>query len=403
MHKTRALSSLRNIFPPIHHQAPLNKNETQRMLDSIKESFRTQLDREYGWTSHHARSSPLPDLPLTYLPRDNNDAAAHSSARATDRHLHAILDNPLFSTAARKKAPETSDGTANAWELHNEIFSRAVSRGLMTLPRAYGFLLHIEGEVEKSPTLSVRDGLKKSGAGLQVLRWLQSSGMERELSFFDHRGFLNHLVNFLVAEGREDVVWAWIVRLINTSSVHGQPDGECLPLEHLFAALIRVRAFEIALDGSFAAMVRAADMLREKGLPLRLLERAWKQLAFQSTTRASDHTKPPVELFEPFLALGQEMPPQPLDMAHLHLQHPAEPSSRPAVAYLSSNSTWQLAEADGLTRATKRYVRRLQALSMDTLQHLLERDEANDASQLWNFLKAKLDGRGSPFEGFRLA
>ncbi|KAK4125576.1 hypothetical protein N657DRAFT_549436, partial [Parathielavia appendiculata] len=393
MQKTRALSSLKALFPPIHQPLPLDKREAQRLLDGLKASFRAQLDAEYGW------STPRPAIPRSLTPpltvAASSSAAPspasqnHGSLRSTDRHVRAILNNPLFLPTESATA---TTGTISTLDAHKAIFEKAVSRGLMTVPRAHGFLMLIRSEVNKaraqkgSSKLPIADDLRPVGAAKLVMQWLRSSGQENGLAFLANVQFQRLLFQFMAAEGLDDVVFAWLERVVDPA------EPKTLDQAAVFLRdLVGKKAQHHDLEPAYTALFRAKSIVTEKKWPLRVLGRAWRELSVQSTVYSDMHKPPPQQLFDAFVALGgavQFGPWQRVDLAHLKLHHPTEPSSHLARELLSSEETFKsIGNSTSPQQSVTRAVGRFKQLCVDTIRHLIETNQPQEASRLWDMLR----------------
>lgn len=370
MQKTHVLGSLRSIFPPIH-QPLLNKRESERLLNAIKTSFRAQLAKEYGPGSDTLRPA------ITYLPSTNNPpyqaTTKPTPARPTDRHLHAILNNPLFSKVDSARSAERPDTTHDA---HKAVFEKAAGRGLMNLKRAHGFLLLVLSEVKASAAPTVLGGMKSTGAGLLVLQWLRSSGQERDLSFLTHRGFSSLLIKFMIAEGLEDVAWVWIERLMKQEldAAHKALPGMSSQL--VLNDIVVAKCTETELDGAYQAVLKGKAMADENSLDPLPLMLAWQKAAWQTTVESWMHTTPAVPLFEAFVAMGRAVPSSNIMRAHMDLYHPTSPSSSLAVEYLSNRSQW------GRLPLRPRTAQGITSLGIDTVQYLMHADRLQDATNI---------------------
>ncbi|KAL2132615.1 hypothetical protein VTI74DRAFT_3579 [Chaetomium olivicolor] len=391
MQKTKVLSALRGIFPPLHQPLPLDRRESQQLLESLKQSFRTQLDQEYG-------STRLAKPTMTYLPSNAAQPQAkaaeeHGSARATDRHLHAILHNPLFGAVGSKKA---AGGFENPWDAHKLVFEKAVSRGLMNLQRAHGFLALVKSEVGQSATLSLPDGLKSTGAGLLVIEWLRSSGQERDLSFTENSLFTKLLLEFAVAEGLDHVVWEWISRLMQQEGASQLVNVGPGSSSKLLRQLVVAKSRSTELEGAYTLLLDAEAMVAATKRPIGTLRHAWDHLAWATTVNSGHHAKPPVDLFDRFAALGPAIPSSLLNIAHVHLYHPLNPSPDLALRYFSRQKTWELINDKALQDTMPRLARRISALGIDTVQHLIRVNETRQASRVWELLQKHLSWLNRP-------
>src|SRR4051794_5239897 len=134
MFTTKSVQSLKNLFASYHEPLPLSKQQSQKLLDGLKTSFRKQLDREYG-------ESPNSLSPAAAKPVDVDPARLS----ATNRHLKDILSNPLFSY--NKDVTSTFPSSLASPSLVAptrdpiEVFDHAVARGLMTPKAAIGVMV----------------------------------------------------------------------------------------------------------------------------------------------------------------------------------------------------------------------------------------------------------------------
>jgi hypothetical protein len=320
--------------------------------------------------------------------------------------MRAILNNPLFSPL---EAGSVTEAPPNELDKHKAIFERAVSRGLMTLPRATGFLIQAVRVTRGLPTSGLGKGFHEPnpGAGLLVLEWLRSSGQERDLAFLADTRFRNFLVRSLVADGLENVVWAWVNRLLEAAGKSYNP-AEPSVAGLLIADLVVSKSRDRELELPYGAILQAETMVKETKSRPDLLQKAWSRLAFITTMNPSKTKRPmpPVHLFNPFVAMGQVIGSRRLERAHVDLHHPASPSSSLAIKVLSSEHVWK--EADVLRKRghfvdgwlgesgtpifdpTELYFLRLRSLGFDTVRHLRRTDQAQEATRILNLLETKL-------------
>ncbi|KAK4153487.1 hypothetical protein C8A00DRAFT_33778 [Chaetomidium leptoderma] len=375
MQKSKALSSLRAIFPPIHQPLPLDKRESQRLLNDIKTSFRARLDAKYNFPD----ALKLPPTTIAHRPAN--------AARAADGHLRTILTSPLFSTV---DTAEATGGVANTWDAHTAVFERAVSRGLMTPARAQGFLMMVKSEA-KQPAIPLLDLLKSTGAGLLVLRWVQSSGQERDLAFLANKSFRRLLMQFMVADGLDDALWVWVERLMKREDSSGDAISSRPLVAELICDFVTVKCLARELESAYTAMLKAEAIAKENQISPVMLQLAWRSLAWHTTVNACRHVKAPVHLFDPFVTLGQTIPSRRLDLAHVNLHHPVDPTPGLAVEYLSNKTNWKgITGPPTVNSPVERYINRLTLLGLDTVQHLQQANETREASRVWALLERNL-------------
>jgi len=374
----------------------MSKQESQRLLDLLKESFRNTLDYELGLLpGSRSQPGPLKMPALSYLPghtsslrsshNDDGSSRPKGSIHATDQHLHDILTSPFFNPS---QISSTSTGPAtNPWDTHKVLFEKAVSRGLMTLDRAHGFLLVVRGAVKQSSFISLSEGLKTTGAGTLVLRWLRDSGQLRTLSFLQNRRFTVTLVQFLVAEGKDNVVLEWLRRSTEPSvaELQGFEASTGCHTSVLLNALVGSKFGQVELEGAYDVFLKAEDMLKHEGSWNKEVGgKAWITLAQETTMNSWKHSLPPVQLFEPFVAAGDELRPPTTLRAHIDLYHPTKPSSDLAMSLLSDEKNW--IPRVKAPSSVDQFMRRIVWLGIDTVQHLMKVDRMGEATQLLTLL-----------------
>ncbi|KAI1267167.1 hypothetical protein F5Y18DRAFT_330763 [Xylariaceae sp. FL1019] len=385
--RTPSLGSLkRGFLPQIHQPLPMTRRESQHLLDSITTSFRRNLDQEHpiSVTDDPATTTSVP--PTSTLLK----TAPSPKHRPTDRHVRTILDNPLFARAPDAQANSTTTMTKNPFD----VFDLAVSKGMMTSTRAAGFLgtvrAQLSAEARAEPPSQCRDSLRSrmaaSGAGRHVVRWLRSTGAVNDLAFLHDRALINHIVPFLYAEGLSEIVWSWLAQLaagaaeLELAHIAGKPDAKAL--SHLMSTLInesRNASYEnnTNLDDSFAALSKANDMLpREHPIVASSIQHTWSRLSWASTVEASSKRPPPsVSRFEKFLDLGRPMG-LTLDLAHLDLHHPTNPTHSAAMEYLRFNDNI----VDNVSHMKPQTQRRILCLVLDAAEQLKQTGHDNEAS-----------------------
>ncbi|KAI0484961.1 hypothetical protein GGR56DRAFT_616320 [Xylariaceae sp. FL0804] len=403
----------RGFLPSIHQPLPLNKRTSQKLLESITTSFRKNLDKEHPWqladtpTSSHASARP-PDAA-------RKTAASKVDHRPTERHLRAILTNPLFVHDSKPDLPGASTRSPS------DVFDLAVSRGLMTPQRAAGFLATVSSQIRSNKLEDVHPNpvdaspsLSSSGAGLRVLQWLHASGEENSLNFLFYAPLIRNLVPFLYAERLEEVLWVWLARLtariteLEFENTPGKANAQSLGT--LLAAIIKETTVSGAeagrsLDTSYAALFRARELLPpDNHIASRNMKSSWAYLSWMSTVPIVERPKPLPALFDSFLEMGQPYRPKlPMDFAHLELHHPVSPSHSAAVEYIrrkEQNATQVLrtgssnpnpAPVEGLG-LTAKYQKRLVFMAMDAAERLKNVGRVEEASWIERFLARGFDG-----------
>ncbi|OAA65189.1 hypothetical protein SPI_01976 [Niveomyces insectorum RCEF 264] len=439
---TKTVRSLKGMLPQIHQPLPLNEKSTKKLLDTLTASFRKHLDREHGlWDDERASVAsesesvlrpPRPSRPATVassdvrpLPQSNPDRRPSPSAavvsqrlqnhtrqqhnhRPTDRHLRAILANPLFSydQAMGRQAVAAVERDPM------DIFDWAVARGLMTTKRAAGCLLAKRREAVQSSHASAVASMAASGAGRKVLQWLRSSGLERDLSFVADTQLAGLLVQFLAAEeGLDVVVWNWIERLQRGEGPQTirQQGGktatghlhEVSSASFLLDKLVKAKASgATTLDDAYRAMCRGAELF-DKTTPAfeGNVFWPWCALSWMSTFKAWNLATPSPQLYETFVAImaHDDRPSIRLERAHLDLRHPTRPTPAPAVALLADDHL--LRDVQASTSAAEPplgrrpgYPGRIVSMGLDTVRHLAFIGESREAQRILERLRQQFGG-----------
>lgn len=385
--RTPPLGSLKkgfkkSILPQIHQPLPLNKRESQQLLNSITSSFRKNLDKEHPWQAPDST-----DLGARISANHTPQAPRESPAkhRPTDRHLGSILSNPLFAQ------PSITDGqTPSELQQHHDVFESAVSKGLMTVRRAAGYLAMVSKQVQLS-SLEQPTAMASSGAGLRVVQWLRASGTENSLEFLSDRYLMPILVRFMFFEGLEEVAWTWLSRLgaqLHALPKDGQTQQSIACLLHVIHLAQSNKVHGLgpslsSLDPSYSAFLRANQTLgTEDAAATKSLQRYWSSLSWSSTVLASQHQAPSAPLYEMFTDVGRPWKKH-LDIAHLELHHPSSPDHSSAVKYLHDA---RVQDAANTLKRHEKYVERMVSLGTDTVSRLQEVGDQREASWVSEFM-----------------
>ena len=371
----------------IHPPLPLNPRESRQLLNLITASFRRHLDAEHGGfrTNTDVKSAHIQKSHETSKQRRRS--LSESVSQPTDKHLHSILTNPLFSL--------TSDGkTVKVDRDPMEVFDLALAKGMMNLHYARACLNAKKRDIIQSPILSVREGMKESGAGLKVMKWLISSGTANDNEFLKDAPFATVLMEYIVAEGLQEIVWKWIKRAfrsiprywtIRDPILHKATRREIIGPLYL---LVRAETSEsTSLDAAYMCLSRAAGYLKGTTIPQMrdlLVAPGWF-LVHEATKLNSERPPPSPSAFESFFSLVPILSKRPFcQLAHLSLYHPSKPNADPALAFLregqyvdSSSSIRRSIHTDTIH------------LSLDTARFLLEREQYDDAQWVMDFLRDK--------------
>ncbi|KAI1335028.1 hypothetical protein F5Y15DRAFT_259596 [Xylariaceae sp. FL0016] len=394
--RTPSLGSLkRGFLPQIHHPLPLNSRESRQLLDSITASFRKNLDQEHPWRHDDTASVSPSNTQKTLSPSNHKE-------RATDRHLRAILLNPLFSHKDDTKPARPLTGAPSHSPFN--VFDHAVSKGLMTPRRAAGFLAavraQITSEMAQDHSINILEHMARSGAALQVIQWLRASGLENNLNFLADAALVKNLVPFIYAEGLEDVIWNWIAQIsmrlpeLELQAIPGKVDAKSVQflLKTIWEANIATGETEkLSLEPSYAAIAKTSTMLPVKNaITARPLLEWWSYLSWTSTVRHEKLISPSAPLFDAFLQVGEPYRmKRNIDFAHLELHHPSHPTHTAAVEYIRRR--FQKGRDVAITGLAPRAQKRLAFMAIDTADRLKRLGAADEASWLERLLNTMFE------------
>ena len=381
----------------IHPPLPLNPRESKQLLNLLTTSFRQQLDREHGTfrpeadgngnvLANSSCSNPAPGK------RRRHSQSRTERRLPTDRHLHSILTNPLFSYG-----PEKPDLRTQNLRDPMDIFDEACAKGFMKVEYALACLKAKKNMIVQSSVLSVREAMKDSGAGSRVLRWLISSGGADDVTFLRDEAFSEILVDFLVAEELQIAVWAWMDKLfatMPTTNLRQAADPTAKTVAHLLGVLIKAEAAGyVSLDAAFASFIKAKGLLNKLQHPTRpILWKAGLFLSRESTFGSSSHLAPSPTMFNAFLDIVPAFTSRKdLHLSHLLLHHPSQPDVGLALRFLKKVKADLSISADAASHGSSSYKNypdsRLISLGLDTAKLLLEQDQNASARWVMNFLQ----------------
>ncbi|KAG6353777.1 hypothetical protein INS49_005257 [Diaporthe citri] len=398
MFGTKTLSSLKDFFPQIHQPLPLSRRESQLLLKTLTTSFRNNLDREHGYWNENTPVASLKAAKSASAPTPVKTTAHHEPHhRPIDRHVRAILSNPLFSydRAAHNTRPAAPERDPM------DVFDEAVAKGLMNPQRAAGVLKAKRHSITQSSTISVNETVASSGTALRVIQWLRSHGHERDLSFVSCTPLILYLTQFMVEEGLEEIAWVWLGRLMNGEGPDPPLDSPS-PAAYILDSLVRAKAlFGKSLDGGYACMVRARQMFNSKPTFDSDAISAWRALSWWSTVSAWQRSQPSEALFDAFAALGRQLERSKttflVDRAHLDLHHPTHPDAKLSMEYFESSSLQSLLDQEkqedihafqtcSFTRRYNTIVKRVALMGIDTVNHLSRVGREKEADSIGNLL-----------------
>ncbi|RCI15671.1 hypothetical protein L249_3535 [Ophiocordyceps polyrhachis-furcata BCC 54312] len=316
MFSTKVARSVRDIFANYIEPPSLSRKQSEKLLNGLKTSFRSQLDREYGHASANQVGRDAEGRPL-----------------AVSQHLRSILSDPLFSCVRSSPAAQSNVPPSPILKRDPmDVFDYAVSKDMMTFEAATGCLLTkklILDRAEVDPA--------SSDTASRVMRWLRRSGYEKDLCFlylYKRIHFVRSLMPFLIYERQESVAWNWISRLINGDGMSLSPSSRCFCASQVLTELVSTKSQPQhgGLDAAIRTMLEAEQRFQNSPSLQRLLIASWRRISWISTVNAETIQAPSEKLFEAHLVTARDhLLPLPIENAHLRLHHPTRPNLDPAM------------------------------------------------------------------------
>lgn len=384
MFSTKSTQALRNLFAGYHEPTGLSKQQSQKLLEGLKASFRQHLDREYGRIGS-GRAATLAKVTESDL------QIRHSAAT---QHLRSILSNPLFSYNKQASSPSSPTLLPTSKRDPMDIFDHAVAKGMMTLKAATGCM------VAKRELLSTSADFASSQTALRVLRWLKSSSAEADLKFLDNQPFIRALTPLLIAEGLESVAWEWMSRTVNDTSLSWENDLRIKRASFLLAQLVHIKSQPQHgnLDAAITTILHAEQLFHNNPLLPQLLILPWRSVSWLSTVEAYTRTAPSEELFDAHMATAELLPRAfDVEKAHLHLYHPTHPDHAPALRLFNDKKKLKKLVAKftpeklNLAKTTGMSILPWIAfLGHDTVNHLMQSGRMREANTVTELLRSEL-------------
>jgi hypothetical protein len=390
MQSTKSVHALHNLFKGYHQPLSLSKQQSEKLLNGIKSSFREQLSREYGPSGDTATTSSK----AADQRRQERDPAAA-------QHFKSILANPLFSYT-HPAAPAVRGLETLSERDPMDVFDHALAKGMMNLRAATGCLVAKNRQlIGQSPA-----AMASSKTATRVIQWLRTSGHDEQLDFISRKSkyntFLHALMPFVVAEEQEAVVWQWIARLMGDQTLGLKDNARADRASHLLSTLIRVQSqpHHGSLNAAINTILRVEQELKNCPYLPKLLAHSWRSVSWMTTVEAFSRTTPSQELYEAHIATAERLSLSvPVETAHLHLYHPTHPDHRAALNLFNKDSISKLLapyENDELTieqsKAPLQVLSWLVLLGHDTIDHLRRIGESREANRIQQLLSSRIHG-----------
>ncbi|PNS19331.1 hypothetical protein CAC42_2508 [Sphaceloma murrayae] len=292
----------------IHPQVALTRTESQRLLDSLKTSFRQHLDAEHDATSRQT-ASVSPAKSLSY----------------TERHVASVLTNPLLATPPRR---DHSDTISSRHPI--EIFNECVARGTATYNIANQCLSAFHRMLASSSPAGRQEAILKHRPGTKILQWLWANDLARADVFTSGQRLASSVTALLLREGREESVWSWLDVADQGTDPHyatgkqvSSPQATLLNHIVYWRSKSRDRHLGPALDTFMKAVAR----VRTHAFPTASLALAGNYIISESLKQrnslVSDSVRVSILKFIESFDLWKQgyLEPHAIDMARMKLQH----------------------------------------------------------------------------------
>lgn len=271
-----------------------------------------------------------------------------------------------------------------------DVFEQACASGLMTIDRARACL-----HAKKSALGGSLRGLRASGAGVEVFKWMLSTGAADDSSWlFDPRDNLaphDIIFEFLILEGKQELLWDLFEHYIT----HRQPNADLL-LSHLSKNL----GASCSMDAAYMSLIRANEILNRLGVSeschSAVLRQAVHRLVNTTTDGMPWISRPSSTHFDQFLGIvGAVIPPYSsitaIYIPRLHLCHPRKPDAKPALQYLKSldeTISERLSSQPGVVEPAPTLSPTIW-MALESAKLLLKQEKYEDARWVMDFLQRR--------------
>ncbi|KAJ5132816.1 hypothetical protein N7448_006974 [Penicillium atrosanguineum] len=309
-------------WPKIHQPLPRTPRESQQLLNALTSSFRRQLDHAY---------------PASHVPNHKGDRQllnTESSAHATDKHLHDILDSPLFRLVPQKLPPvdRPSDEKIRMAETPMVVFDELVASGSVTVPAAVA-CLKSQLLLARSPDdHGVSEAMDASKAASKVVKWVWATDDDSRLASLQSRAFTGALTKFMAAEGIHSTTALDWLRLLISQKVPARQAFTHL-LENFLDAEVRYgHGFGSALE-FYLQVCKLCIASPQANVSARsLLVAAGAQLNRIAMDRKPSVESVSIDLYEHYMdVIATFASNRSLLFSSVAVCHPAKPDPRPFI------------------------------------------------------------------------
>lgn len=400
MHSTKSAQALKRLFAG-YHETSLTAAQSTKLLNGLKTSFRKHLDNEHDTSPGFTETSP----------KSASNASKHRGPPpSTAQHLREILFNPVFHYGSDLTSSPMSPKLSKTQRDPMHDFDRAVAQGLMTARIATGCM-----EAKRKLMIEASQDMANAGVAERVLRWagsrpISKKGCATTLPLM----FVHSLVPFLIAEGKEHVLWDWISQQTARTAGDVEPEPWRIDLAgRLLKTLVDAKTQPPYpnLNAAINTILEAESRFKTQSfLPL-LLIHAWRSVTWLSTVETDFIPGPSEDLYDAHIAVAQAISPPSagggfpfedrprkrnhyweisVETAHLDLRHPTRPSADLALFVLQSKSRLRYLFGTFAHRPPSAAAVWVTALGRDTMDYLNKSGRAREASRLHGLLRSEL-------------
>ncbi|KAI5255731.1 hypothetical protein E4T42_01790 [Aureobasidium subglaciale] len=377
--------AFKSLTSRIHPQLPLSERESQRLLNALTSSFRTQLEQPH----HHHQDDPSALTTSASVSPSTSTPQPLSSSTATDRHLASILTNPLLTKPVHQQLKAKSKHPVALFEDH-------VAAGRANLPSARLCLEAFRNSLSVLFPAQIKDQINRYAAGTRVLRWLWTSGQTHSLSFALDARFCNQLAFFLIHEGKEAALWELIDTPIAASSNLSLKENSRRK-GLLLSSIVKtcLSAPDESLESALSAFFRALEASHSSHASIShagvYLTQALPKLNYSSESDVLLYNR----FVEAIPRWNKKHPDRAIyRIANLALHHPTTPSADPALDFI--RELRPLASHPFLSPSTASQRSTVFAFFFGTVKLLQKQSRFDDVLWVMEFMQQKFPGEFVP-------
>ncbi|KAF4553763.1 Hypothetical protein D9617_6g094960 [Elsinoe fawcettii] len=196
--KSTSVRSISQFASKIHPQIALTRTESKRLLDSLKTSFRYQLD-----AAHEVQ--------------DGQASKQHRSAlNHAERHVASVLTNPLLATSQIGQPHKLSNDNRHPID----VFNDCAANGTASLEIASQCLSAFHRSLRSLTSEQKRAEIARHQPGSKVLQWLWATGLAQSEALVVAQRLVSSVVALLLREGKEETIWKWLATADTSLQTH---------------------------------------------------------------------------------------------------------------------------------------------------------------------------------------